>query len=84
MVATYIIKQIVHSMICVTLEIINKFLVGQVSGLVKNCSIGIYSNTVNVINVKLCMMALLIELYLLIPLSVTLIVFQGHSDIKQF
>ena len=30
------------------------------------------------INVKLCMMVLLIELCLFIPLSVTLVVFQGE------
>ena len=46
-------------MICVTgvylREIINIFFVGQVSGLVKNINIGIYSDhKINVINVKLC------------------------------
>ena len=56
-------------------EIINMFLVGQVSWLVKNFHIGIYSDTVNVINVKLCVMALLTELNLFIPLSVTLTIF---------
>ena len=40
-------------------------------GLVENFNIGIYSNTINVIVVKLCMLVLLIELYLFIPLSVT-------------
>ena len=30
------------------------------------------------------MMVLLIELYLFIPLSVTLTTFQGHSSVKQF
>ena len=35
------------------------------------------------INVKLCMMVVLIELYPLIPLSVTLIAFQGHSSVKK-
>ena len=44
-------------------EIINMFFVGQVSGLVENIDIGIYSGTVKVINVKLCMMALLTELF---------------------
>ena len=29
------------------------------------------------------MMALLIELYLFIPLSVTMTTFQGHSNVKQ-
>ena len=32
------------------------------------------------INVKLCMMVVLIELYPFTPLSVTLIVFQGRSN----
>ena len=50
------------------------------SGLVENFNIGIYSDMVNEINVKFCMMVLLIELYLLIPLSVTLIVFLDHSS----
>ena len=61
-------KKIVFSMICVTgvysREIINMFLVGPVSGLVKNFNSGIYSDTINVVNVNLCMMVLLIELYL--------------------
>ena len=49
-------------------EIIYMFFMGQVSGLVENFNIGIYSDTINVINVKLCMMVLHIELYLFIPL----------------
>ena len=49
-------------------EIINMFLVGQVSRPVENFSIGIYSDAIDVINVKLCMMVLLIELYLFVPL----------------
>ena len=36
------------------------------------------------INLKLCMMVVLIELYLFISLSVTLIVLQGQSNLKQF
>ena len=40
-------------------EIINVFLVGQVSGLLENLNIGIFSDTISVINVKLCMMVLL-------------------------
>ena len=51
------------------------FFVGQVSGLVENFNVGIYSDTINVINVTLCMVVLLIELYLFIPLSVTLTIF---------
>ena len=51
------------------------FLVGQVSGLVESFNIGIFSDTIHVINFKLCMVVVLIELYQFIPLSVTLIVF---------
>ena len=60
-------------------EIINMFVVGQVSGLVENIKIGIFSDTINVMNVKLCMMVLLIELYLL-----NLTIFRGHSNVEQF
>ena len=38
----------------------------------------------NMVNVKLCMMVVLIELYLFMLLSAILIVFQGHRDVKQF
>ena len=38
-------------------------------GLSKTLKIGVFSDTMNVINVKRCMMVLLIELYLFIPLS---------------
>ena len=57
-------------------------LVGQVSGLTENVNIGIVSGTINVMNVKLCMLVLLIELYLVIPLSVNLTIFQGQSNVK--
>ena len=60
-------------------EMINMLFVCQVSGLVKNFNIGII-----VINVKLCMMVLHIELYLFIPLSVTLTNFQDHRNVEQF
>ena len=39
------------------------FFVSQLSGLVENFNIEIYPDTIIVINVKLCMMVLLIELY---------------------
>ena len=58
------------------------FLVGQVSRLVENFNIGIFSDTLKVINVKFCMMVIHIELYLLITLSVTLTLFQDHSSVK--
>ena len=45
------------------------FLAGQVSGLVENLNIWIFSDTINVINVKLCMMVLHIDLYLFITLQ---------------
>ena len=45
----------------------------------ENFNIGIFSDTIDVINVKLCMMVLLIELYLFIPLSMTLATFQGAT-----
>ena len=63
-------------------EINSMFFVGQVSGLVENFSIGIYSNNINLINVKLCVMLLLIDLYLYISLSVTLTIFRGHSNVE--
>ena len=65
-------------------EIIYMLLISQVSGLVKYFNIGIYSDTMYVINVEVCMMVLLIELYLFIPLSVTLTIFQGHNSVKEF
>ena len=47
----------------------------------KNFIIAIFSDTVNVMNVRLCMM---VVLYPFIPLSVTLIVFWSHSSVKHF
>ena len=47
-------------------------LVSQVSGFVENFNIRIFLDTINMTNVKLCMIVLLTELYLLIPLLVTL------------
>ena len=89
MVATYISK-IMLSMIFVTLVCVQGkwltcFFIGQVSGLVENFIIGIYSDTINVlvINVKICMMALLTELYLFIPLSETFTIFHRHNNVKQ-
>ena len=54
------------------------------SGHVENFDTGILSDTVKVINVKLCMMVLHIELYLFMTLLVTLTLYQGHSNITQF
>ena len=83
----YINEKIMHNLIFVTVyskKIFNMFLVSEVSGLVKYFNTGIFSDTVNVIDIKLCMMVLLIELYLFVLLSVTLTIFQGHSNAKQF
>ena len=60
------------------------FFVGQVSGLVENYNNVIFSDKINVINVKLYVMVLFIESYLFIPLSVTLAIFQGHGTVEQF
>ena len=57
---------------------------GRMSMCDKNLKIAIFLDTVNMINVKLGMVVVLTELYPFIPLSVTLIVFQGHSSVKQF
>ena len=50
----------------------------------KTFNIVIFSDTINVINVKFCMMMLLTEFYLFMPLSVTLTVTECHSSVKQF
>ena len=50
----------------------------------KNFNVAVFSDTMNVINFKLCMMVLLIELYLFIPLLVPLTIFQGHRCVQQF
>ena len=59
------------------------FYVSQVCVLVKNLKIWINSDTINVINVKLCLMALLIDFYLSIQLSVTMTMYQVHSNAEQ-
>ena len=58
---------------------------GHLSGRAqKNFNIAVFSDTIIVINVQVCMMVLLTELYLFIPLSVTLTVFQGRTNVEQF
>ena len=57
---------------------------GRVSVCGKSFNVAIFSDTRNMINVKLCMMVVLVEFYLFIPLLVTWIVFQSHSGVKQF
>ena len=56
-------------------EIINIFLLVKCLGL-SETFIGIYSDTIHVMNVKLCMMVLLIEFNLFMPFSATLTIFQ--------
>ena len=65
-------------------KIINIFSICEVSRLVENFNTGIDSDTINVINVKLCMIVILIELYLFISLSSTLTIFHGDTNIEQF
>ena len=65
-------------------EITDMFFIGQVSGLVRNFNIGIYSHTIDMIQVKLYMLVLLIKVSPFIPLSLTLTTFQGHSNVEQF
>ena len=50
----------------------------------KNFNITVFSDTINIINVKLGRMVVLTELFPFIPLSITLIVFQGNNSVKQF
>ena len=50
----------------------------------KNFTVTVFLDTLKAINVKFCLMVLVIELYLFIPLSVTLTIFQGHRSVKQF
>ena len=56
----------------------------QIFRMWRNFSVVIFFDTINMITVKVCMMVALIKLYPFIPLSVTLIVFQGHNSGKQF
>ena len=50
----------------------------------KTVNVTIFLETINVINVKICMVVLLSELCLFKPLSVTLTIFQCHWSVKQF
>ena len=73
MVATYIKKDHAQYDLCdsglYSREMIDVFFVCLVSGLVESFNFGIYSGKINVINVKISVMLLLIELDLFIPLS---------------
>ena len=48
-----------------------------------NFHVAIFSGYIKVMNIKLCKMVLLIQLYLFIPLSVTFTIFSGHSSVIQ-
>ena len=52
--------------------------------LAKTFNIAIFFDMVNMIIVKLGILVVPVELYSFIPLSMTLIVFQGHSSVKKF
>ena len=85
MVATYI-RKVMHKLQCVFKEnILHVFGRPSVWACQKVFNIRVFSDTINVINVKLDVMVLHIELYLLalfFTLSVTLTLFQGHSSIS--
>ena len=58
---------------------------GRLAGVArKNFNIAIFSDTMNNVNVKPCIVVVLTEFYPFILPSVTLIVFQSHSSVKQF
>ena len=50
----------------------------------QNFNVVIFSDAINVVSFKLCMMILLTELYLFMPHSVILIIFQGLKSVNQF
>ena len=57
---------------------------GRVSERIRNLNIAVFSDTLNVINVKPCMMVLFIELYPLIPLSAALSIFLVTAGSNSF
>ena len=48
----------------------------------KNVKVAIFLDTIHMMNVQLCMIVLLSELYTFIPLTVTLNIFQSHSTVS--
>ena len=71
---------VIHVMICVrSASWLVDCLVWQ-----KPLNVAVFLDSLNVINVKLKMMVQLIERCPFIPLSVTFIIFQGHSSVKEF
>ena len=66
-------------------EIINMFLLDQVSWLAEEFNVWISSDTINVIKVQLCMIVLLIELYLIITTFCDIGHISSHSNnVEQF
>ena len=65
-----------------SVEITQMFWLVKCLSLSKTLTTGIFSDNMNVINVKLCMMILLIELYLFILLAVTMTISQGQSNVQ--
>ena len=55
---------------------------GRLSIYGRNSNIVIFSNAISMTDVKLCVMVVLVELYLLIPLSVTLII-SSYGSVKR-
>ena len=71
-------------LVCIEGRKLTYFWLGKVPRACQTLDIELFLDTINVINVKLCMMVLPIEIHLFLPLSVTLTLFQGHSCVKQF
>ena len=51
----------------------------ELASMAKKICIAIFSDTINVTGVRIYMRILLTELYLFIPFSMTVTIFQGHS-----
>ena len=52
----------------------------------KTLNVAIFSDPIDMINVKLCMMVVVLNMFcpcIPLSLSVTLVAFQGHSSVKQ-
>ena len=76
--------RMVRLILCSREIIYTFFFICQVSRLCQKLYIGSFSDTMNVINVKLCIVLLHIEFYLFIILSMTLTEFQDHSSANSF
>ena len=58
--------------------------VGRVSDCVENFDVPFFWVTIDVVDLKLYLVVVLVELYLFMSLSVTLAICEGHSSVKQF